>query len=130
MDYDTDANFYFRVSKGEYYLWLNCYFFYFFYGGETFISDSDFLDGIVYNAFDVRNFRCLYKNIHYKEAYDKDDYFFLYQFDDIYESRYNLKYSLKLLNKETFSVLNSADKLDKLNSLKKYYYTLKQMRIK
>src|SRR6185295_7360376 len=94
MDFDSDANFYFRLSKGEHYLWFNCYFYFFFYGGEVFISDIDCLDAIVYNTHDIRNFRCLYKNIFYKENYDKENYFFLYQFDDVYKRKYNLNYNL------------------------------------
>jgi len=119
IDYDTDANYYFRLLKGEHYLWFNCYFYFFYYGGETFISDIDCLDAIVYNTFDIRNFKYLYKNIFYKENYNKDNYFFLYQFNNIYKNRYNLNYNLKLLNKDTYSILNNSDKLNKLKVLKK-----------
>ena len=34
--------------------------------------------------FDLRNLKYAYKNICYKETYDNNDYYFLYQFNDIY----------------------------------------------
>lgn len=125
IDYDTDSNYYFRLLKGEHHLWFNCYFYFFFYGGEVFISDIDCLDVIAYNIFNIKNFRYLYKNIFYKEKYYKENYFFLYQFNDIYKRRYNLNHSLKLLNKDTYSILNNVDKLNELKNLKKNIYIKK-----
>jgi hypothetical protein len=125
IDYDTDSNLYFRLLKGEYYLWFNCYFFFNFNGGETILNELDFLDIIIYNIFDIRNLKYAYKDIYYKNKYNKNDYFYLYQFNNIYKKRYNLKYNLKLLNKNTYNVLNNSDKLLKLNEKKKYYYIKK-----
>jgi hypothetical protein len=122
IDYDTDANFYFRLLKGEYYLWFNCYFFFNFNGGETILNELDFLDIIIYNMFDIRNLKYAYKDIIYKSEYNKNDYFYLYQFNNIYKKKYNLKYNLKLLNKNTYNILNNVDNLQKLNEKKKYYY--------
>jgi hypothetical protein len=122
VDYDTDSNFYFRLLKGEWYLWFNCYFFFNFNGGETIVNELDFLDIIAYNAFDMRNFRYLYRGILFKQQYDKNDYFFLYQFNNLYIKRYNLKRNLKLLNNNTYNVLNNSSNLDRLYNKKKYYY--------
>jgi hypothetical protein len=72
--------------------------------------------------FDIRNLKYVYKNIIYKNQYNKNDYFYLYQFNNIYKKRYNLKYNLKLLNKNTYNVLNNSDNLHKLNKKKKYYH--------
>ena len=124
-DYDTDSNFYFKLLKGEYYLWFNCYFFFNFNGGETILNELEFLDIIAYNIFDARNLKYSYKDIFYRNEYNKEDYFYLYQFNNIYLKRYNLKYNLKLLNKETYNVLNNFDNLQKLNNKKKYYYIKK-----
>jgi hypothetical protein len=122
IDYDTDSNFYFKLLKGEYYLWFNCYFFFNFNGGEVILNELDFLDIIVYNTFDLRNLKYIYRDINYKEEYIKDDYFFLYQFNDEYIKKYNLKHNLKLLNNNTYNILNNPDNLQKLNNIKKYYY--------
>jgi hypothetical protein len=72
--------------------------------------------------FDIRNLKYAYKDIIYKSEYNKNDYFYLYQFNNIYKKKYNLKYNLKLLNKNTYNILNNVDNLQKLNEKKKYYY--------
>jgi hypothetical protein len=73
----------------------------------------------------MRNFRYLYKCISFKQQYNKNDYFFLYQFGNLYSKRYNLKRNLKLLNTRTYDVLNNSDCLDELHNKKKYYYIKK-----
>jgi len=126
VDYDTDSNFHFKLLKSEYYLWFNCYFFFNFNGGEVLLNDLDFLDIISYNMFDLRNFKYVYKNISYKETYDNNDSYFLYQFNDIYLKEYNLKRNLELLNNNTYNILNNLDNLQKLNNKKKKYYIKKE----
>lgn len=118
-DYDTDSNFYFKLLKSEHYLWFNCYFFFNFYGGETILNELEFLDIIAYNMFDNRNLKYFYKDIYYKNEYNKEDYYYLYQFNNIYIKRYNLKYNLKLLNNDTYNILTNLDNLQKLNNKKK-----------
>ena len=113
VDYDTDSNFTFKLLKSEYYLWFNCYFFFSFNGGEALLNDLDCLDIIFYNTFDLRNLKYVYKDISYKEVYDKDDSFFLY--NSMYLKEYNLKRNLKLLDKNTFNILNNLDNIKKLN---------------
>ena len=126
IDYDTDSNFYFKLSKGEYYLWLNCYFFFDFNGGDAILNELDFLDIIIYNTFDPRNLKYIYKSASYKDNYNKDDFFFLHQFDNIYIKRYNLKRNVQFLNKDTYNILNNADNLQELSNRKKYYYKKKK----
>jgi len=125
IDYDTDSNFYFRLLKGEWYLWFNCYFFFNLNGGETIINELDFLDVIAYNAFDKRNLRYLYRRISFKHSYSKGDYFFLYQFNNQYTKRHNLKRNLELLGERTYNILNNSDCVDELNNKKKYYHIKK-----
>jgi hypothetical protein len=67
----------------------------------------------------------LYKHTLFKQQYNKNDYFFLYQFNKLYMKRYNLKRNLKLLNAKTYNVLNNSNNLDELCNKKKYYYTRK-----
>jgi len=122
IDYDTDSNFYFKLLKGEYYLWYNCYFYFYFNGGSALINELDFLDIIAYKMFDLRNLKYSYKNISYKYYYNEADYFFLYKFEDLYKKKYNLRYNLKLINKDTYNILNNPDNLCKLSNRKKHYY--------
>ena len=122
IDYDTDSTFYFQLYKGEYYLWYNCRFFFYFHGGSTILNDFDFIDIILYKVFDYRNFKYIYKNIIYKSIYNNKDYYFLYEFNNIYIKRYNLKYNVKLLNKFTYNILNNTDNLKILENKKKIIY--------
>jgi len=125
IDYDTDSTFYFQLAKGEYYLWYNSRFFFYFHGGETILNDFDFIDIILYKVFDYCNFKYIYKDILYKHFYSNDDYYFLYEFNNIYLKKYNLKYNVKLLNKFTYNILNNFDNCERLNNKKKYIYTEK-----
>jgi hypothetical protein len=122
IDYDTDSNYYFKNLKGEFYLWFGCYFIFHSEGGDTILHDLDFLDIIMYNMFDKKNFKYIYKSIDYKVEYNKSNYFYLYQYNRLYVKNYNLKHNLKLFNKNTFNILSNTDKIERLNNIKKYYY--------
>lgn len=123
VDYDTDSTFYFSLIRGDFYLWYNCNFFFYFHGGNSILNDTDFLDIIVYKVFDYQNFKYSYKNSFYKVLYNNKNYYYLYEFNNIYLKRLNLKYNLNLLNLYTFNILNNSDTADKLNEKKKYIYT-------
>jgi len=122
IDYDTDSTFYFQLVRGEYYLWYNCRFSFYFHGGETILNDFYFIDIILYKVFDYCNFKYIYKNILYKHIYSNNDYYFLYEFNNIYIKRYHLKYNVKLLDKSTYNILNNLDNIKILNNKKKYIY--------
>lgn len=122
IDYDTDSNYYFKLWKGDFYLWYNCYFIFNAEGGETILHDLDFLDLIAYNMFDKKNFKYLYKSLDYNIKYDKNSNFYLYQYNRTYIKNYNLKRNVKLFNKGTFNILSNVDKISQLNNRKKYYY--------
>jgi len=122
VDYDTDSNYYFKLLKGEFYLWYSCYFIFDKQGGQDLLHDSDFLDIIMYKMLDKKNFRYIYKSIDYKIEYNKNDYFYLYQYNNLYKKNYNLRLNIKFFNEDTFNILTNLDKIDQLKKKKKYYY--------
>jgi len=122
IDYDTDFNYYFKLLKSEHYSWFNCYFIFDNMGGETILSDLDFLNVIRYNTFDVRNFKYSYKSISYKKKYRSGDYYFFYFFNSVYTKGHNLKHNLKLLNSGTYNIFNNNESLQKLNKVKASYH--------
>lgn len=130
IDYDTDSTFYFQLWKGEYYLWFNCYFFFYFHGGTTILNELDFLDLILYKIFDLRNLKYSYKDSYYKVIYNKKAYYFLYEFNKLYLKRYNLKRNIKLLNTNTYNIFANYDNLLKFDDLKKIIYIKKFKNLK
>ena len=122
LDYDTDSNYFFQIFNGEYYLWYNCHFFFFFYGGIHLLNEKDFLDIILYSIFNNHNLKYIYISNFYKFIYS-NNYYFLYQFNKIYLKRYNLKYNLKFLNKSTYNILNNYDQLNTFNKKKQFLYS-------
>lgn len=72
-EFDVDDEYYYTTMYQEFYVLANCKFQFVFYGGKTALDHIDFLDFIIYNTNDNRNYKYIYDNVMYCENYKEDD---------------------------------------------------------
>lgn len=116
LENDIDDEYFYTLIYQEFYILANCKFQFEFYGGNTALDYIDFLDFIIYNIHDARNYKYIYENEIYYQKYVEEkinkwenDMVLLSIKNNYNDNNYNLKYIKKLEELENKGIRNKEN---------------------
>lgn len=116
LENDIDDEYLYTLIYQEFYVLANCKFQFEIYGGYSTLDYIDFLDFIIYNINDNRNYKYVYNDIILYQKYKESNYSYDSKMavtkDAYINNNYNIKYINKYLNQ-----LNKEKKGGEINKL-------------
>jgi len=116
LEIDIDDQYIYTLLNQEYYLSVNCRFFFDFYGGSDTLDFVDFIDFSIYKIYDNRNFKNIYIiNNGIKNNFNED---YIYKMSDIVNKMYIDNYYFKLSESDNnqYNIVYNIDLKNKIKN--------------
>lgn len=112
-EFDVDDEYLYTLMYQEFYVLANCKFQFEIYGGNTTLDHIDFLNFIIYNINDNRNYKYIYDSLMYYKDYANNDsniHFILLSLKNNYiYNNSNIKYINKIKHIEYWEDIKTED---------------------